>query len=102
MSRRDGFELRPHIEPCEQALHVAVHLVGPEPELSGDRTVSGARHLERLRVQHIADQREVDGSASTTRTNGGRSIRPAHEEYGCQEFVLTDPDGHVLAFGRCG
>jgi hypothetical protein len=23
-------------------------------------------------------------------------------EYGCQEFSLTDPDGHVLVIGECG
>src|SRR3954468_14359229 len=23
-------------------------------------------------------------------------------EYGCQEFAVTDPDGHVLVFGQCG
>jgi len=22
--------------------------------------------------------------------------------YGCREFVVTDPDGHVLVFGECG
>jgi hypothetical protein len=24
------------------------------------------------------------------------------KEYGCQEFTLTDPDGHVLVIGKCG
>jgi hypothetical protein len=23
-------------------------------------------------------------------------------EYGCQEFVLTDPDGHIIVLGECG
>ena len=24
------------------------------------------------------------------------------KEYGCREFAVTDPDGHVLVFGQCG
>jgi hypothetical protein len=24
------------------------------------------------------------------------------KEYGCREFVVTDPDGHLLDFGQCG
>jgi hypothetical protein len=26
----------------------------------------------------------------------------AAKEYGCREFVVTDPDGHVLVAGQCG
>jgi uncharacterized glyoxalase superfamily protein PhnB len=25
-----------------------------------------------------------------------------NQVYGCREFVVTDPDGHVLVFGECG
>ena len=24
------------------------------------------------------------------------------KEYGCREFVVTDPDGHLLVSGQCG
>jgi hypothetical protein len=24
------------------------------------------------------------------------------KQYGCQEFAVTDLDGHVLVFGQCG
>jgi len=23
------------------------------------------------------------------------------KEYGCREFAVTDPDGHLLVFGQC-
>jgi len=25
-----------------------------------------------------------------------------HREYGCREFTVSDPDGHVLVLGECG
>ena len=30
-------------------------------------------------------------------------LAPIHAtEYGCREFIVVDPDGHVLVFGECG
>jgi hypothetical protein len=67
---------------------------------------------------------DVGESRSAARAGGGwdayirvpdvRSLREAvrahmpdlgpvlAKEYGCEEFTVTRPDGHVLAFGQCG
>ena len=47
----------------------------------------------------VADVRKAREAVLTRVPDAGPIIR---KEYGCEEFTLADPDGHVLAIGECG
>lgn len=44
---------------------------------------------------------DVDSLHAQLRDNGADIVRgPEDQPYGCRDFDIRDPDGHLLAFGR--
>ena len=98
-----GFSADPFGDPgdpsfamlCRDSVEIALQKVGADVGESRSATSAGGGWDAYLRVQNAREfwesvHRKLPEVEPITTT-----------EYGCQEFVVTDPDGRVIVLGEC-
>ena len=98
-----GFSADPFGDPanpsfamlCRDNVEIALQKVGADVGESRSATSGGGGWDAYLRIYNVREFWE----AVRAKSPGVGPITTA--EYGCQEFVVTDPDGRVIVLGEC-